>query len=41
MIRSMPGAVGIPYVDGLIEAELRDILAGIYRWMYWRKDEER
>ena len=39
--KHVPGAVGIPYVDGLTEAELRGALAGIYRWMYWREDEER
>jgi hypothetical protein len=38
--RSMPETVGIPYVDGLTEVELRSTLAGIYRWMYWREDEE-
>ena len=41
MTRHAPGAVGIPYVDGLTETELRSILAGIYRWMYWREDEAR
>jgi len=36
-----PGTIGIPYIDGLAEPEVRSILAGIYRWMYWREDEER
>jgi hypothetical protein len=38
--RLSPGTVGIPYIDGLDEAELRSVLAGIYRWMYWRENEE-
>jgi len=45
IIRSLtsacPGAIGIPYVDNLDEAELRSILAGIYRWMYWHEGEGR
>jgi hypothetical protein len=41
MTKHAPRTVGIPYVDGLTEAELRGILAGIYRWMYWREDETR
>jgi hypothetical protein len=38
---AVPGTVGIPYVDNLAEPELRGILAGIYRWMYWCEDEAR
>jgi len=39
--RHVTEAVGIPYVDNLTKAQLRNVLAGIYRWIYWDEDEGR